>query len=298
MGTDTGGSIRYPAALCGIAGHKPTYGLVSRRGILPLAFGLDHGGPMCWTSEDCALMMAALAGHDPLDPGSADVEVPDFAGAICGSVRGMRIGVARHFFETDLVTEPEVIAAFEASLDVLRELGAIVSDAKLAPLGTYMDVCNVIMRAEAYAIHERYLTTTPMLYGELFRRRVMSGMELAASDYVHAQRQRSRLVAGLAEVMRGVDVVVTPGWHRTAPGFGDDAVLRGPIFTAPFNVTGSPALSVCNGFSAAGLPTSLQIAGRPFQDDMVLKLGHAFEAATSYRSRRPAFATAMAAAAP
>jgi aspartyl-tRNA(Asn)/glutamyl-tRNA(Gln) amidotransferase subunit A len=292
MGTDTGGSIRFPAAMCGIAGHKPTYGLVSRRGILPLSFSLDHGGPMCWTAEDCALMMAALAGHDPGDPGSADVSVPDFGVSAGAGLAGVRIGVVRHFFETDAPADAEMAAAVDAALPVFRDLGATVQDVTLAPLGAFSDVCNLISRSESYAIHERYLTTTPELYGELGRRRLSAGAMIRASDYVNALRHRAILVARVAEVMKTVDVLLTPGWQAPAARFDETGVLNPPNYTAPFNVTGSPALTIGNGLSRAGLPLSLQIAGRPFEDPLVLKVGAAFEAATAFRTMRPPFATA------
>jgi aspartyl-tRNA(Asn)/glutamyl-tRNA(Gln) amidotransferase subunit A len=292
MGTDTGGSIRFPAAMCGIAGHKPTYGLVSRRGILPLSFSLDHGGPMCWTAEDCALMMAALAGHDPGDPGSADVSVPDFSVSAGAGLAGVRIGVVRHFFETDAPADAEMAAAVDAALPVFRDLGATVQDVTLAPLGAFSDVCNLISRSESYAIHERYLTTTPELYGELGRRRLSAGAMIRASDYVNALRHRAILVARVAEVMKTVDVLLTPGWQAPAARFDETGVLNPPNYTAPFNVTGSPALTIGNGLSRAGLPLSLQIAGRPFEDPLVLKVGAAFEAATAFRTMRPPFATA------
>jgi aspartyl-tRNA(Asn)/glutamyl-tRNA(Gln) amidotransferase subunit A len=298
MGTDTGGSIRFPAALCGIAGLKPTYGLVSRRGILPLSFSLDHGGPMAWTSEDCALMMDALAGHDPLDPASADVVVPNFAAAIGGGFKGLRIGVARHLHETDLPAEPAVAAAFDAALAVFADLGANIREVTLAPLQTYADVCNTISRAEAYAIHERYITRTPDLYGEITRGRIMAGAFVRAGDYVNAQRSRAALVADMRATFRTVDILATPGWHRTAPEIaGADALLRGPLMTQIFNVTGNPALSVCNGFDAAGLPIALQLAGRPFDDHIVLKVGDAFEKATAFRQVRPSIEPRYAAAA-
>ncbi len=297
MGTDTGGSIRSPAAWCGIAGFKPSYGLVSRRGILPLSFTLDHSGPMCWTSEDCALMMQVLAGHDPLDPGSADVPVPDFTAALGGGVKGMKVGVIRHFFETDLKAGTETVAALESALDVFRGLGASVEDVTLSPLRHYNDVTSLISRSEAYAIHERYLTTTPELYGELGRRRLMAGAFVGASDYVNALRHRIRLVAEMDEAMRTVDVLVLPTKPDAAPKFGTEPAIRGPSFTQPFNVTGRPALSVCSGFSADGLPLSLQIAGRPFADDVVLKVGDAFEKATRFRAVRPELGAAIAQAA-
>ena len=241
-------------------------------------------------------MMQVLAGYDPLDPGSANVAVPDFTGPLGSAVKGLRIGVPRHFYQKDLETSPEVVKAFDAALEVYTKLGASVTDITLSPLGIYADVCNLISRAEAYAIHERYITKTPELYGEITRRRIMTGAFARASDYVNALRYRASLVAEMAEAFKTVDVMLTPGWSEPAPGF-DDVVVRGPMFTQVFNVTGSPALSICETDSADGLPLSLQIAGRPFEDDLVLKVGDAFEKATAYRSVRPSFAKSLAAAA-
>jgi aspartyl-tRNA(Asn)/glutamyl-tRNA(Gln) amidotransferase subunit A len=296
MGTDTGGSIRYPAAWCGIAGLKPTYGLVSRRGILPLAYSLDHAGPMCWTSEDCALMMQALAGHDPLDPASADVPIPQFAGALGGSLTGVRVGVVRHFFETDAPSGAETIAALESATHTLANLGASVADITIAPHSAYCDLCMLIMETEAFAIHEKHLTATPELYGALARRRIMAGAMVRASDYVNAQRLRAKLTADLVAKMLDVDVLVMPTWGEPAAEFGEEASLRLDVaFTMPFNVTGNPALSVCSGFSGDGLPLSMQIVGRHFQDALVLKVGDAFEKASGLRDRRPALDMARAA---
>jgi aspartyl-tRNA(Asn)/glutamyl-tRNA(Gln) amidotransferase subunit A len=257
MGSDTGGSIRFPAAWCGIAGLKPTYGLVSRRGILPLAFTLDHAGPMCWTSEDCALMMQVLAAHDEADPASADVPVPDFTFA---------------------------------------RLGATVSEVTLAHRDAYADAGLLIMTAEAFAIHQRDLRATPELYGALARRRFMSGAVISAADYINAQRMRAKLTVELVARMHDVDVLVMPSWGEPAAEFGAEASLRLKLsFTMPFNVTGSPALSVCSGFSRDGLPLSMQIVGRHFEDHLVLKVGHAFETASGLRDRRPPAALSQAA---
>jgi aspartyl-tRNA(Asn)/glutamyl-tRNA(Gln) amidotransferase subunit A len=296
MGTDTGGSIRGPASWCGIAGHKPTYGYLSRRGILPLSFSLDHAGPMCWTSEDCALMMNALAKHDPLDAASAAVTPPDFAAALGGDLKGVRIGVPRHFFETDLTCEPEVLAAFNASVEVFRTLGATVQDVTLPPLGLFTDVNSLITAAEAFAIHGEWLRKTPELYGERGRLRIMAGAFVSAETYVNAQRERARLIGVVADVMRGVDLLIMPTRHIVAPPIGAYDSSVGPSLTRPFNMTGNPALSVCNGFTGAGLPISLQIGGRPFEDHLVLKAGDAFEKATTYRSIRPTLTVARAAA--
>ena len=295
MGTDTGGSIRGPASWCGIAGHKPTYGYLSRRGILPLAFSLDHAGPMCWTSEDCALMMQVLAGHDPLDAGSADVAIPDFAAALGGGLSGMRIGVPRHFFETNLPCEPEVLAAFNTAMDVFRSLGATVTDITLPHLGLFTDVNSLITAAEAFAIHGDWLRKTPELYGERGRLRIMAGAFVSAETYVNAQRERARLVGVVAQAMTSVDLLMMPTRQMVAPILGGYDSSAGPSLTRPFNMTGYPALSICNGFSGEGLPISLQIAGRPFEDHLVLKAGDAFEKATLYRGVRPSLSAAATA---
>ena len=292
MGTDTGGSIRGPAAWCGIAGLKPTYGLVSRRGILPLSFSLDHGGPMCWTSEDCAILMQVLAGHDPEDPGSAPYPVGDFTSGIGSSISGLRVGVIRHFYERDMPAQPEVMAAMDASLKTLAELGALLKDVTLSPFQAYSGVGSLISRSEAFALHQDTLTKTPELYGSFGRQRLAVGGFVAASDYVNALRQRSRLIAELATVMRDVDILVVPTAKEPALPIGLDNMTKGggSFYNRAFNVTGSPALSVCNGFTASGLPLALQIVGRPFEDALVLKVGDAVERAMETRSRRPEFA--------
>nr|WP_294512307.1 amidase [uncultured Rhodopila sp.] len=289
MGSDTGGSIRGPAAWCGIAGLKPTYGLLSRRGILPLSFSLDHAGPMCWTSEDCALMLQALACHDPADSGSASVPVTDYSAGIGAGLSGLRVGVVRHFFEADLLTDPETIAALEASVAALADMGAVTTDVRLSPFGTYIDVGSLIARSESYAIHQHWLRTTPELYGAFARHRLMAGAFVTAADYINALRERTRLIAELAEVMRTVDVVIFPTARCPARPIGEDSMASGfqPFFNRAFNVTGSPALSICNGFSDTGLPLSLQIGGRPFEEALVLQVGHALERAMGTRARRP-----------
>lgn len=292
MGSDTGGSIRGPAAWCGIAGHKPTYGYVSRRGILPLSFSFDHAGPMCWTSEDCALMMQVLARHDPMDPGSASVPAVDFTAGFGRGLKGLRVGVVRHFFEQDLLTDPETIAALETSVAVLRDMGAIVGDVTMSPFGTYADCGSLISRTEAYAIHQHWLRTSPELYGAFGRHRLMAGAFVLAADYINAQRERSRLVAEIAETMTSVDVVIFPTARCPARPIGEDSMASGfqPFFNRAFNVTGGPALSICNGFSQTGLPLALQIGGRPFEDALVLKVGDALERALGTRTRRPPMA--------
>lgn len=273
MGSDTGGSIRGPAAWCGLAGIKPTYGLLSRRGILPLSFSFDHAGPLCWTSEDCALMMDVLAAHDPLDTASASPGPIDFSGGVKASVRGLRIGVVRHFFEQDVQTQPDVIAALEDALKALSGAGAIVADATMAPFAEYNAVGTLVSRAEAFAIHEHWLRSSPEKYGAYARKRLMVGAFIDAADYVNGMRHRTRLIQAYAELMQSFDILVFPTARGVAEPLGADSmsapVATTPFFSRAFNVLGGPALSICNGFSGAGLPLSLHIAGRPFEDALV-----------------------------
>ena len=293
MGTDTGGSIRGPAAWCGIAGLKPTYGYLSRRGILPLSFSLDHAGPMCWTSEDCAIMMNVLAAHDPLDAACARVAACDFTAGLGSGVKGLRVGVVRHFFETDLSTDAETIAALETALVALRDMGAVVGDVTLPPFGDFADTGSLISRTESFAFHQHWLRESPEKYGAYGRQRLMAGAFITGADYVNAQRQRAKLVAAVAAVMESADVLLFPTARCPAREIGEDSMASGfqPFFNRAFNVTGNPGLSICNGYSASGLPLSLQIGGRPFQDALVLKVGDALEKALGTRTRGPAFAS-------
>jgi aspartyl-tRNA(Asn)/glutamyl-tRNA(Gln) amidotransferase subunit A len=294
MGSDTGGSIRSPSALCGISGIKPTYGLVSRKGVLPLSQSLDHAGPMAWTSRDCAIMLQVLAGHDPGDPASAQEVIPDYTAMLGKPVKGLKVGVVRHFYEKDHVATDSVRAAVETSLEAFRDMGCIVSEITLPPLIEFAAVNMVIMSCEAYSIHQKHLIETPELYGEICRDRIMLGSLLSGSDYVNAQKRRRELCAEVAAAMAGVDVLVTAASPFPAQKLGDVPkwlMYDKPSITSPFNVTGLPALATCAGFDAAGLPLSIQIVGKPFADALVLALGDAYEVATNSRSQRPAIAT-------
>ncbi len=292
-GSDTGGSIRGPAALCGIAGIKPTYGLVSRRGILPLSFTLDHAGPLAWTAEDCALLLQAMAGHDASDPASADRPVPDFSAGIGEGVKGLRVGVVSHFHETDNPASPATLAGIEKGLDVLRQLGATVKQVTLSPMQEYHSCGFLILTVEAYAIHEPWLRTRFYDYGELFRDRIALGALVSGPDYVQALRRRRELCLEMAAAMAEVDVLVTaaqPGEALPIDAVPKWANLEKPNFTIPFNVTGNPAISVCSGFGDGGLPLAMQIAAKPFNDALLLRVAHAFERATPWRDKRPAMA--------
>ena len=193
LGTDTGGSIRVPAGLCCLVGLNPTYGRVSRRGGFPLSFTLDHVGPMTRTVEDNAILLNIIAGHDSQDPGSAPIDKPDFTSGLGKSIKGMRIGVIRHFFETDMQADPEMAKGIDDALDVLRGLGAEVRDMTLASRDHYAATNRVILLSEAYAIHEKWFQERPEDYGELARQRIMGGAFIRAADYVNGTRVKAQL---------------------------------------------------------------------------------------------------------
>jgi aspartyl-tRNA(Asn)/glutamyl-tRNA(Gln) amidotransferase subunit A len=291
IGTDTGGSIRGPAALCGIAGLKPTYGLVSRAGVAPAAWSLDHIGPMAWTTEDCAIMLQALAGHDPDDPASATLPIPDYRAALTGELKGVRVGVIRHFHEQDLKVEPAVQAGIDHAVSVFRSLGATISDVTVAPLWDWQACGSLISIVERAAAYEEWSRTRLRDFSARVQRRLQLGALVSGVDYVQAARRRRELRAELQAAMRDLDVVITagnPGEAQKMDAISEWDLFEKPNFTMPFNVTGYPALCVCSGFGPAGLPVSAQIVGKPFQEAMVLRVGDAFEKATDWRSRRPA----------
>ncbi|MBY0339039.1 MAG: amidase [Acetobacteraceae bacterium] len=289
-GSDTGGSIRGPAALCGIAGIKPTYGLCSRAGILPLAQSMDHAGPMAWTAEDCAILLQAMAGHDPADPGSADRPAPDLTGALNQPLKGRTIGVIRHFHERDNPVSAATLQGIEDTIRILRDAGCTIRDVTLPPLQEWNAAGWVALTAEAWAIHEHWMRERPELYGEFLRGRLALGGLLSAGDYVQAQRKRRELTRRAAAAMDGVDILLTAAQPGEAPKIREVpkwASLEKPNFTIPFNLTGWPALTICSGFGEHGLPVAVQLIGRPWQDDLVLATGHAVEQANGTRGRRP-----------
>lgn len=291
MGSDTGGSIRFPAAYCGIAGIKPTYGRVSRAGVLPLAFSLDHAGPMARTAKDCALMMQPIAGFDTRDPASANVAVPDFSAGLCGDLKGLRIGVLRQFYAHDNPADADVVQAFEDSIAVLKDLGADVVEApQLSPMGDYIAAAFIMSRSEAYAIHESQLRTDPNMFGALARQRILTGSMFTAADYIQAMRRRRELIDEFAAAMDSIDLIVLPTVPTAAPVLGVNGPhfnVDRPLYTTPFNLTGSPAMSVCCGFNADNMPMSLQIVGRPFDEVNVLRAGDAYERATGWHHMTP-----------
>jgi aspartyl-tRNA(Asn)/glutamyl-tRNA(Gln) amidotransferase subunit A len=290
LGSDTGGSIRLPAAYCGIAGIKPTPGLVSRRGVIPLAPSLDTAGPMAWTAMDCAILLDALAGHDPLDPASVLGPPVSYAKAVDAPLRGLRIGVLRRFYEHDVPASPEMLQMMSRAATTLRGLGCRVEDASLPSVQEYNAVGRVIISAEAYALHEATLKTRLADYSRVFRVRVLAGALIRAADYIAAQRRRADLIAATAQAFERFDVLITAPTSGTPPLLTeqrpDDGFSR-PLPTTVANVAAVPSMVVCGGFTSAGLPLGLEIIGPAWGDATVLRVGHHFEQAAETRTRRP-----------
>ncbi len=292
LGTDTGGSIRIPAALCGVAGFKPTYGLVSRHGVIPNSYSFDHCGPLAWTIEDCAIGLGAIAGYDSNDPTSADRPVPDYRAALVRDVRGLRIGIIRHFWEEDAPANAELAAALDTAVKVFGELGARVSNVRMRHLQDYYDVKQVIAESEIFSVHQRDLVNRPQDFGADFLGRTLAACLFTSADYVNAQRLRRQMLDEFEQLYGQYDVLLTaaggpaPRLDQQA-GNGFAQKWERPNVYPPFTVSGGPALATCIGFSASGLPLSMQLAGRPFDDATVLRAGHAYEQATPWRERRP-----------
>jgi aspartyl-tRNA(Asn)/glutamyl-tRNA(Gln) amidotransferase subunit A len=290
IGSDTGGSIRIPASCCGIVGFKPTYGRVSNRGVIPYIPTRDHVGPMARTVEDAALLLQAIAGYDAADGTSEDQPVPDFVAGMGAPVAGLRIGVPRaHFFDN---LEPEVAAAVEAALGVLRKLTASTREVTLPPVTSLFG----LGMAEAYAYHQRWLTRAGILYQPNVRKNLESGAKILASDYVAARQEVQRAVRGIREVFRDVDVLVTPTLKIPARTIAE-VIARAqsekplppePSNTGPFNLYGLPTISIPCGFTKLGLPIGLQIAGPHLQEGRGLARARAYEPATPWHTRRPA----------
>lgn len=288
IGTDTGGSVRWPAAVCGITGLKPTYGRISRRGVHPNTFSLDHCGPMTRSVEDCAVMLGVTAGFDPKDPGSIDEAVPDYTAALTGSIKGLRIGLVRHWYAEAAI--PEVTAAVDKAIGVLTGLGAIVEEIQLSPLVDYIDCKTTISLCELYAIHEKDLKIRPEDFGQLLRTRVIAGGLIRAEEYVQAMRWRTELTTRMLAEFRRFDLLATAGWLRTAESADPNApdfFKHRQIVTMPFSLSGIPALSVPCGFSTDGLPLALQLAGRPFDEATVLRAGDAYQRVTDWHLQKP-----------
>jgi aspartyl-tRNA(Asn)/glutamyl-tRNA(Gln) amidotransferase subunit A len=290
IGTDTGGSVRHPAAACGVVGLKPTYGLVSRRGVFPLSFTLDHVGPMARSVQDVALLLQCIAAHDPADPSNAVRVRPDYAAEIEGDVRGLRIGYIRHFHTVDMAADPEVVQGLDKAADTFRVLGAEVFDVTLPALEQFSATTRVILQSEAWAIHRHWLQTRPQDYGQITRRRLASGAFISAADYVTAQRSRHRLIAAVDAAFAQCDVLLAA--NALDPAGPMDQFLTGsPVnirqARTPFNATGHPAISLMTGLSSAGLPLSMQLVGRAFAEPLLLRVAAAFARETGFHALRP-----------
>ena len=288
LGSDTGGSIRGPSSYCGLTGLMPTSGLVSRAGVIPNSFTFDHCGPMTRTVEDCAILLQAIAGFDSRDAGSIKSEIPDYCGALSGDIKGLRIGVLRHYWEKDMPAHPDVGRAMDAAIEVFKRLGARVEDCATRPMQDSFDTKVVIAESEIYSIHYDNLKARPGDFGRDFLGRVLPACLFQSSDYVQASREHRRIVAEMQPLYAKYDVLLTAGFgpaprldaHRTANFW-----QKSNVFT-PSNVTGGPSLVVQNGTSG-GLPLGMQVIGRPFDEVTVLRAGHAYQQATDWHKHHP-----------
>jgi len=290
LGSDTGGSIRGPASFCGVTGFVPTYGLVSRAGVIPNSFTFDHCGPMARSAEDCAILLQAIAGYDARDAGSIAQDIPDYRATLDPDIRGMSIGVLRHYWEEDLPAHEDHRRALEEAIAAFRKLGAQVEDCRARPMGDGLDIKIVIAETEIFAIHQDNLIARPGDFGRDFLGRVLPACVFQSVDYVQALREHRRYIAEMNPLFEKYDVLLTCGFgpaprldaHRTRNFW-----LRSNAFT-PSNAARCPALALPCGFSQSGLPLGLQIIGRAFRDSTVLRAGHAYQTATDWHTRHPA----------
>jgi aspartyl-tRNA(Asn)/glutamyl-tRNA(Gln) amidotransferase subunit A len=291
LGTDTGGSIRGPAAFCGISGLKPTFGRVSKEGCVPLGYSLDNIGPMARTARDCALLLQVLAGFDPLDPCTVDEPVPNMLGRFDGQLDNVRIGVPRAYFFDSAELDAQVLGAVLGALDRMAAAGASVVDVDIPHAALGRNAQQAIMFGEAYAYHEPDLQARPELYGKWTRQQLRKGVLYTAADYVQAQRVRSLIKQECAQALAEVDVLVTPTSLNVAPtfeGYDPDGLADAPSFMGIWNLTGLPAMSICCGFSDATLPIGMQIIGKPFDEPTVFKVADAYQRITDWHTRTPA----------
>jgi len=287
IGTDTAGSIREPAALCGCVGIKPTYGRVSSRGVIPLSMSLDHVGPLASCIEDAAIVLQAIAGYDPADITSAEVPVTDYVSVLKEGAKGLRVGVPRAYFFDDL--DPEVASAMEHALTGIATLGAHIKEVRLEG-----STDRTVQAAESYAYHAEDVAKHPELYQAETVRRIRSGEKVTAAEYMQKRRELEVARRNIRDVFAEVDLLVTPTTPLPAPTIAElranaDALRPAELKllrnTRPFNVWGLPAISVPCGFTQGGLPIGLQIAGPHWREDLLLRLAYAYEQATAWHKR-------------
>jgi aspartyl-tRNA(Asn)/glutamyl-tRNA(Gln) amidotransferase subunit A len=298
LGSDTGGSIRIPCSLCGLAGIKPTYGRVSRAGVLPLSWSMDHVGPMTRTVADSALVLGAMAGYDAADPTSSVLPVPDYAAALTGDVRGLRVGLLRAFF-LDSAT-PEVRTAVEAAARALEKAGAVVDEVALPGVGHVAAGALAVVATEAMTYHAEWLRTRAADYDPDVSSRLMVGAFVTGVHYVRGQQTRALIRREVDEALARHDVLLAPATPVTAPriderettlGDGPSDIRSALIrLTRPFNFSGHPTCSVPCGFTGGGLPIGMQVVGRPFDEATVLRVGDAYQRLTDWHARRPVLA--------
>jgi aspartyl-tRNA(Asn)/glutamyl-tRNA(Gln) amidotransferase subunit A len=298
LGSDTGGSIRIPASLCGITGLKPTYGRVSRAGVLPLAWSMDHVGPMTRSARDCALMLAAIAGYDPADPTSSVLPVPDYGAALTGDVKGLRVGLLRAHF-TDAAA-PEVRTALEAAAKQLEQAGAVLDEVDLTQVTHVAAAAAAIVASEALAYHAPWMRSRSQDYQPDVRERLRLGAFVTGAQYVRSQQIRALLTREVDEALARRDVLLAPATPLAAPVLGERETTLGDgpsdvraallRCARPFNFSGHPACAAPCGFTAGGLPIGLQIVGRPFDEATVLRVVDAYQRITDWHTRRPAAA--------
>jgi aspartyl-tRNA(Asn)/glutamyl-tRNA(Gln) amidotransferase subunit A len=292
LGTDTGGSVRHPASHCGIVGMKATYGLVSRRGVFPLAYTLDHVGPMTRDVASNAMLLGAIAGHDAEDPGSAAHKVGKYGRNLKKGLKGLTIGFVRHFHEQDQPATAEVSAALETAAKLLAKEGAKMKTITLPSLNEFAGVNRAILLSEAAAIHGRWLREAPEGYSDLTRRRLAPGLFVRAEDYVQAQRRRRELIAAVEAAFDGVDLLLTASSMDPACRIDDAEAVEITYprqARTPFNVTGHPALTLMCGLSKAeGLPLALQLVGRFFDEATIYRAAAAYERAAPWKDLRAA----------
>src|SRR5467141_2360823 len=289
LGSDTGGSIRGPASLCGVVGLMPTFGLVSRAGVITNSYTFDHCGPLARSVEDCALALEALAGYDPKDAGSLSRPIPRYHRALGEDLRGLKIGVLRHHWEEDIPASEDVRRAMDAALDVLHRLGAELEECRVRPLGSYFDVKIIIAESEIFSVHQKNLIARPKDFGADFRSRVLPSVLFTANDYVQATREHRRMMVEMEPLYEKFDAFVTAGMGE-APRLSDYRSVsfwQKPSLLTAWNVTGQPVLALPNGFGRNGLPLGMQIVGRPFGEATILRVGHAYERATEWHTRHP-----------
>ena len=292
LGSDTGGSIRVPAAACGLHGLKPTYGLASRYGVLPNSWSLDVIGPLARSARDCAIVLQALVGHDPRDPATVDVAVPDYEAALGAGVAGLRIGIVRVI--PGSAYDPAVAAGLEELASVLAASGAIIIDATLpeAP-ARYRETTVLISGSERACAHEADFRSDPAQIGREVREALTMGASIRAIDYITALRRRAALARGIDALFSELDAIILPTTFRTAPSYFDPDAVRaymGASTTAIFSLSGHPAHALPTGFDEAGLPTSAQIVGPYFSEARILGIAHAYERAVNRAPRRPPLA--------